>query len=270
MRGSRALFFILQENARKALLLTSVSDNEATNSAPEAAQHCTGQPAKRQKESATLPLGGIYKDVDLEMAKVLKQFVSRHFGHIISGELVRLERSRPLLQLDAIATIFPNVPKYLSKPVPKKRNPKDRLDLQFAPPQKKSRINVASPDTSDEAPTLAANSGLPKCDLTYSVCLPGQIMSLLHAQKLVLFRGGDSMIEHQVFARGVELSLDEHCDPASLLQAVDSMKLCSGAERSVEFPLARSSNMTSWNEILYHTKCKGFVSRPEKCCIASK
>ncbi|KAH7944839.1 hypothetical protein HPB49_001137 [Dermacentor silvarum] len=102
-----------------------------------------------------------------------------------------------------------------------------------------------------------------------NVCLPGPIMSLLHAQKLVLFRGGDSMIEHQVFARGVELSLDEHCDPASLLQAVDSMKLCSGAERSVEFPLARSSNMTSWNESLYHTKCKGFCSSPARTGLSA-
>ncbi|KAH7949794.1 hypothetical protein HPB49_015397 [Dermacentor silvarum] len=78
-----------------------------------------------------------------------------------------------------------------------------------------------------------------------NVCLLGPIMSLLHAQKLVLFRCGDSMIEHQVFVRGVELSLDEHCDPPSLLEAVDSMQLCSGAARSVEFPLGRSSNMKS-------------------------
>ncbi|KAH7960087.1 hypothetical protein HPB49_016903 [Dermacentor silvarum] len=74
------------------------------------------------------------------------------------------KESRPLLQPDAILTIFPNVPKYISKPVPKKRNPKERLDPQLAPPQKKSRIDVASPDTSDEALTLADNSGLPKCD----------------------------------------------------------------------------------------------------------
>ncbi|XP_049513943.1 uncharacterized protein LOC125941065 [Dermacentor silvarum] len=216
------------------------------------------------------------------------QFVSRHFEHIINGELVRLERGRPFLQPDAIPTIFPNVPKYLSKPVPKKRNPKERLDPQFAPPQKKSRIDVSSPDTSDETPMLAADSVdyqnviMPSNQwgkhvfsespllVAYSVCLPGPNMSLLHAQKLVLFRGGDSMIEHQVFVRGVELSLDEHCDPASLLQAVDSMQLCSGAVRSVEFPLARSSNMTTWNEGLYHTKCKGVVSGPEKCCIACK
>ncbi|KAH7934110.1 hypothetical protein HPB49_021617 [Dermacentor silvarum] len=110
-------------------------------------------------------------------------------------------KGRFLHQPDAIPTIFPNVPKYLSKPVPKKRNPKERLDPQFAPPQKKFRINVASPDTSDEAPTLAANSALPKCH-----------------------------------------------------RAVQSV----------------GSNMTSWNESLYHTKCKGLVSGPEKCCIASK
>ncbi|KAH7959957.1 hypothetical protein HPB49_015508 [Dermacentor silvarum] len=66
------------------------------------------------------------------------QFVSRHFEHIFSGELVRLERSRPLLQPDAILTIFPNVPKYISKPVPKKSNPKEMLDPQFAPPQKRN------------------------------------------------------------------------------------------------------------------------------------
>ncbi|KAH7945195.1 hypothetical protein HPB49_007810 [Dermacentor silvarum] len=66
------------------------------------------------------------------------QFVSRHFEHVISGELVRLERSRPLLQPDAILTIFPNVPKYTSKPVPKKSNPKEMLDPQFAPPQKRN------------------------------------------------------------------------------------------------------------------------------------
>ncbi|KAH7970332.1 hypothetical protein HPB49_004042 [Dermacentor silvarum] len=47
-------------------------------------------------------------------------------------------------------------------------------------------------------------------------------------------------------------------------------RLCSDAARSVEFRLARSSNMTSWYESLYPTTCKGLVSGPEKCCIASK
>ncbi|KAH7954127.1 hypothetical protein HPB49_015719 [Dermacentor silvarum] len=34
--------------------------------------------------------------------------------------------------------------------------------------------------------------------------------------------------------------------------------------------LVGNSIMTSWNESLYHTKCKGLVIGPEKCCIACK
>ncbi|KAH7980397.1 hypothetical protein HPB49_015579 [Dermacentor silvarum] len=148
------------------------------------------------------------------------QFVSRHFEHIISGELVRLERSRP----DAILTIFPNVPKYISKPVPKKSNPKEMLDPQFAPLQKRnSESTWPLPTQWMKHPRLPPT---------------------LDYQNVIV--------------------------PSNQWEAVDSMQLCSDAARSVEFPLARSSNMTSWYESLYPTKCKGLVSGPEKCCIASK
>ncbi|KAH7966186.1 hypothetical protein HPB49_014222 [Dermacentor silvarum] len=56
-----------------------------------------------------------------------KQFVSRHFEHTIDEKTVRLERTTPILLPGAAPTIFPNVPCYLSKPVPRKRNPKERL-----------------------------------------------------------------------------------------------------------------------------------------------
>ncbi|XP_077531337.1 uncharacterized protein LOC144143461 [Haemaphysalis longicornis] len=222
------------------------------------------------------------------------QFVSRHFEHNIQGEIVRVDRSRPFLKPEAIPTIFPNVPKYLSKPVPKKRQPKERLDPRLEPPQKRSRMlessspDQSSPDGFSEAPARAASSvdyrniilpsdqwgkhvfsEEPLC-VAYSVCLPGPDMGLLHAQKLVLFRGGDNGVEHQVFVRGVELSLEEHCEPASVLLAVDSMKVCSGAGLPAQFPLARNAKMTKWNESLYHTKCKGALSGVEKCCISCK
>lgn len=93
------------------------------------------------------------------------QFVSRHFEHNIQGEIVRVERSRPFLKPEAIPTIFPNVPKYLSKPVPKKRQPKERLDPRLEPPQKRSRMMVessspdqSSPDGFSEALAFAASS----------------------------------------------------------------------------------------------------------------
>ncbi|KAH7948941.1 hypothetical protein HPB49_003616 [Dermacentor silvarum] len=152
------------------------------------------------------------------------QFVSRHFEHIISGELVRLERSRPLLQPDAILTIFPNVPKYISKPVPKKSNPKEMLDPQFTPPQKRN-----SESTWPHPTHRMKHPRLP---------------STLDYQNVIV--------------------------PSNQWEAVDSMQLCSDVVRSVEFPLARSSNMTRWYENLYPTKCKGLVSGPEKCCTASK
>ncbi|KAH7960460.1 hypothetical protein HPB49_019989 [Dermacentor silvarum] len=143
------------------------------------------------------------------------QFVSRHFEHIISVELVRLERSRPLLQPDAILTIFPNVPKYISKPVPKKSNPKEMLDPQFAPPQKRNSESTwphpthrmkhpRLPPTLDYQNVIVPSNQWGKhvffsetsLFVAYSVCILGPIMSLLHAQKLVLFRCVDSMIEH--------------------------------------------------------------------------
>ncbi|KAH7963792.1 hypothetical protein HPB52_022902 [Rhipicephalus sanguineus] len=43
-------------------------DSEATDSAPETADHCPEAPTKQRKVSATFPLGDIYKDVDLETA----------------------------------------------------------------------------------------------------------------------------------------------------------------------------------------------------------
>lgn len=55
-----------------------------------------------------------------------KQFVSRHFEHVVDGEGVRTERARPFLLPGAVPTNFPNVPSYLSKPVTRKRNLKDR------------------------------------------------------------------------------------------------------------------------------------------------
>ncbi|KAH7973685.1 hypothetical protein HPB49_003899 [Dermacentor silvarum] len=42
------------------------------------------------------------------------QFVSRHFEHIINGELVRLERNRPFLQPDAIPFERSQVPRQAS------------------------------------------------------------------------------------------------------------------------------------------------------------
>ncbi|CAN8016951.1 unnamed protein product, partial [Ixodes persulcatus] len=52
------------------------------------------------------------------------RFIQRTFQTTINGEVAEVLRERPLLTPDAVPTIFPDAPKYISKPLPKKR--KDR------------------------------------------------------------------------------------------------------------------------------------------------
>ncbi|KAG0428592.1 hypothetical protein HPB47_024441 [Ixodes persulcatus] len=176
-----------------------------------------------------------------------KQFVSRHFEHVVDGQSVLIERARPFLLPGAVPTVFPNVPSYLSKPVPRKRNPKERLCPPPALHDKRQRMDEVlqplpgeepdEPATTTTEPRLAFNhadiafpsdrwgkhvfSGVP-LKVAYSVCLPGPDTSLLCAAKLVLFTVTDDTVTHEVFVRGVKVVLDEPGDPSSILQAVDS------------------------------------------------
>ncbi|KAH9365455.1 hypothetical protein HPB48_008907 [Haemaphysalis longicornis] len=110
-------------------------------------------------------------------------------------------------------------------------------------------------------------SGVP-LKVAYSVCLPGHDTSLLCAAKLVLFTVTDDTVTHEVFVRGVKVVLDEPGDPSSILQAVDSMHVCSGAGFFEEFPFARfHSNLTVWNGSLYNKTCTGTSSER---CVACK
>lgn len=96
-------------------------------------------------------------------------------------------------------------------------------------------------------------------------------MSLLHALKMMVFRSIESVIKHEVFVQGVEVALDVPRDPASILQEVDSLRACTGAGLSAEFPLACSNaNSKQWNDTWYHIRCKGVSSQSEKCCVSCK
>lgn len=102
----------------------------------------------------------------------------------------------------------------------------------------------------------------------HSVCVPGPDTSLLGTAKLVLFTVTNDTVTHEVFVRGVKVVLDEPGDPSSILQAVHSMNVCSGAGFLEEFPFACShSNLTVWNGNLYNKKCMGTSSER---CVACK
>ncbi|KAH7957404.1 hypothetical protein HPB52_018565 [Rhipicephalus sanguineus] len=50
-----------------------------------------------------------------------ERFIVRTYKHVINGETVQIRRDRPCLTPDAIRTVFPNVPSYLTKKLQPKR-----------------------------------------------------------------------------------------------------------------------------------------------------
>ncbi|CAN8010785.1 unnamed protein product [Ixodes pacificus] len=58
--------------APKTLLLSSITDSEETDSAPEAADQEPEKPAKRKETPSQLPLGGIYQNMDLKAAQEVR------------------------------------------------------------------------------------------------------------------------------------------------------------------------------------------------------
>lgn len=93
--------------------------------------------------------------------------VARQFERNTQGKMLRWctispwMLCMPFLQPDASPTIFPNVPHCLSKPVPKKRKPKGRLEIQIKLRLHKNAANMEglSLDELNDAPAhTAANS----------------------------------------------------------------------------------------------------------------
>lgn len=78
----------------------------------------------------------------------------------------------------------------------------------------------------------------------------------------------DDTVTHEVFVLGVKVVLGEPDNPSSILQAMDSMHVCSGTQFLVQFLFARSySNSTMWNGNFYNKKCTGTAS---EWCVAGK
>lgn len=56
-----------------------------------------------------------------------EKYILRHYVHVIDGKEVRIPRGKPSLSPDAVPTILPNVPKYLSKVPVRERLPRKRV-----------------------------------------------------------------------------------------------------------------------------------------------
>lgn len=127
-----------------------------------------------------------------------ERYISRHFEHTVNGEIVRIERGRPLLLPGAVPTQFPNLPHYLSKKLPASRKRAAR-SVSSAPPRKKTALDDLTPvsvDTEDPFCCSFDDLALPSAawgkhtlsdspkTIAYSVCHIAQDKRVLYAEKL--------------------------------------------------------------------------------------
>lgn len=70
-----------------------------------------------------------------------ERYIERNYKYIIKGEEVLLPRTKPILTADAFPSIFPNLPKYITRKMAPMRSPKIR---DGAPPPSKKKLDLLS------------------------------------------------------------------------------------------------------------------------------
>lgn len=200
-----------------------------------------------------------------------QRYIIRDYVHLVDGKEVRIPRGRPLLSEDAVPTILPNLPAYLSKTTPKPRSKRKRLDSD-ATARKKSRddlvldtpepssASVDVPSTEAATPTAAGPAEtdhrfaflfllktpskywsthyFPELDgVLYctSVLCDGAVTS----EKVVMFVFDQQTDAHcKVYLRGrlaQEHRVMSQAEAENLLEKVDAFNLCVGALNAQEY-----------------------------------
>nr|XP_037279949.1 LOW QUALITY PROTEIN: uncharacterized protein LOC119172911 [Rhipicephalus microplus] len=231
-----------------------------------------------------------------------QQFIVRDYTHIVNGEVVKIPRGRPCLTDDAIPSIFPNTPSYLSKKLPQKRSSRTSRGEVLG---KKIKVN-----DENELPSMEHDSSLdvttngervPGASCTveklehmkgeklpskyWSMCLladaPNAVAFTVCAQdgdsvcfkKLVLCSAEDTCYHRVVFVQGKVVKKVDVFDVnavESLLHSINEMVVCSGFEQGA-IPLERldSSNQSKYRthgNKLYSKSCSG-MSQDQRPCI---
>lgn len=81
------------------------------------------------------------------------RYIQKEFRHIVNGVEVVIPRDIPVLRDDAVPTVFPNLPKYISKALPKER--KRRESGSHSVPPKKTSTEPEGSGSSQEDGTTA-------------------------------------------------------------------------------------------------------------------
>ncbi|KAH8020462.1 hypothetical protein HPB51_001903 [Rhipicephalus microplus] len=88
-----------------------------------------------------------------------EQYIVRSFTHTINGVKATILRDRPVLTSDAISTVFPNLPQYLSKKAPQKSKSKTPT---CGLPVKSPRHDTSNAACTDEVDVLEERSASPE------------------------------------------------------------------------------------------------------------
>ncbi|KAH8009176.1 hypothetical protein HPB51_012674 [Rhipicephalus microplus] len=186
------------------------------------------------------------------------RYIQRTFKHVINGEDIEFDRERPSLTPDAVPTIFPDGPAYLTKPVPRKRKERNIADCT-APPAKRKAPN--EPTTSQACDDAAAgeetaqaphpfHSITPPSAFCSKICLPSNPEALCFAWHYNTVLGDVCVLKHVVFSSSKEvgaadgylcstycrgINVEEHyvsteTDALASLKRADDLLLCCGCE----------------------------------------
>lgn len=238
--------------------------------------------------------------------------IVRQYVHTVNGEEVRIERGKPALRSDAVPTILPNLPAYLTKKTVNERAPRKRKAENSGTPAKRMlragrEGDVSAPATDTDAATAVAEQGSEagrqestgvqnpveaSDDASVFDCLvlpsarwskhsfPGHggvvyctsvlsSKSEVHSEKVVIFFDSPSKTYCKVFARGIlikESAVETKQVAEEVLQAADSMCLCTGAIKCQEYDGALftqklKAHAIAHEDVYFSSNCLGQVAK---------
>ncbi|XP_077486834.1 uncharacterized protein LOC144098205 [Amblyomma americanum] len=221
-------------------------------------------------------------------------FIERSFKTVIQGKVAEILRDVPQLAKDAVPTLLPEAPNYISKPLPRKRKDRNLCEQKQtpgAPPEKKKRIDLEAP-----VEVIEESSGGGSCDaillrecrelqppppwtnvdlsdaqqITFAQCQTSEDGSqdALYVSRRVLLRRSDlddAATKATVYIRGKkvkELDVKSTEEAINLLQDIAKRSLCPGCRLK---PISKS--FTASNGRYFAVNCS-ILS--DTACIACK
>lgn len=220
----------------------------------------------------------------------LFRFIVRADRLVINGNEVLHPRERATLRADAIPTIFPNLPGYLTRQLPKERKRKATACLQGPPPNKVCLVSeeveelpavqVEDPPADEHAPppVFTANLCCPSdfwsrqlfpdkpCLISYQKArfLPEKKPPLM-LEKVVLFETdevkGTKCTIHLSGILHQEKTVTSVSDAEGVLNCVGKLTLCAGVGEICEFSVdLHGTSKHLFGTRLFSDRCTGVVN----------